>query len=207
MYVADPMCSWCWGFSPVMAAVAERFADRAPVAVRLGGLATGASRVMDAANKSMVREHWRHVEEATGQPFNHGFFSWDGFVYDTEPACRAVVAARRLASDRALPFLKHLHAAFYCDNRDITQPDTLCDLAEDFGFERARFTDEAEHEGTHRETQSDFSFVRRIGITGFPALLGLADERLTAITVGYRPLEEVQAVVETWLGTAGLAAT
>ncbi len=25
VYVADPMCSWCWGFSPVIDAIRERF--------------------------------------------------------------------------------------------------------------------------------------------------------------------------------------
>ena len=24
LYVMDPMCSWCWGFAPVVAALAEQ---------------------------------------------------------------------------------------------------------------------------------------------------------------------------------------
>ena len=28
VYFADPMCSWCYGFAPVIAALAERFEGR-----------------------------------------------------------------------------------------------------------------------------------------------------------------------------------
>jgi putative protein-disulfide isomerase len=28
VYFADPVCSWCYGFSPVIAALAERFEGR-----------------------------------------------------------------------------------------------------------------------------------------------------------------------------------
>ena len=31
VYFADPMCSWCYGFSPVITALAERFEDRLPL--------------------------------------------------------------------------------------------------------------------------------------------------------------------------------
>ena len=29
LYFADPMCSWCWGFNPVMARVREAYGERA----------------------------------------------------------------------------------------------------------------------------------------------------------------------------------
>ena len=31
LYVADPMCSWCWGFSPVIDKIDETFGETAPV--------------------------------------------------------------------------------------------------------------------------------------------------------------------------------
>ena len=95
IYVADPMCSWCWGFSPVIAELARRYNTEAGMHVIAGGLRPGATQAMDAAHKTTVREHWQHVEERTGQPFDYTFFERDGFVYDTEPACRALVTVRR----------------------------------------------------------------------------------------------------------------
>ena len=38
VYFADPMCSWCYGFSPVITALAERFEGRLGLQVVMGGL-------------------------------------------------------------------------------------------------------------------------------------------------------------------------
>ena len=46
VYFADPMCSWCYGFSPVIAALAERFEDRLPLQVVMGGLRAGNTEPM-----------------------------------------------------------------------------------------------------------------------------------------------------------------
>jgi len=41
IYFADPMCSWCWGFAPVIAQVRERYGEALPVRLVLGGLRPG----------------------------------------------------------------------------------------------------------------------------------------------------------------------
>ena len=45
VYLADPMCSWCYGFSPVIAAIAERFEDRMPLQLVMGGLRASAQLI------------------------------------------------------------------------------------------------------------------------------------------------------------------
>ena len=39
LYVMDPMCSWCWGFAPVVEALAEQAAAAGvPLQIVVGGL-------------------------------------------------------------------------------------------------------------------------------------------------------------------------
>ena len=38
VYFADPMCSWCWGFSPVIEAISEQFGTSLPIRLIMGGL-------------------------------------------------------------------------------------------------------------------------------------------------------------------------
>jgi len=40
-YFADPMCSWCWGFTPAIGAIKESYSDRLKIALMLGGLRPG----------------------------------------------------------------------------------------------------------------------------------------------------------------------
>ncbi len=120
VYFADPMCSWCYGFSPVIGAIAERFEDRMPLHLVMGGLRAGNASPMRPEDKDYIRSAWTRVNGATNQPFDFGFFERDGFVYDTEPACRAVVTARRLMPNLALGFMGRIQQAFYAENRDMT---------------------------------------------------------------------------------------
>ena len=74
LYIADPMCSWCYGFSPVITTLAERFADRLPVRVMVGGLRAGNTQAMRAQDKEYIRGAWTRVNQASGQPFDFAFF-------------------------------------------------------------------------------------------------------------------------------------
>jgi putative protein-disulfide isomerase len=58
LYFADPMCSWCWGFSPVIAAIARLSGERAPIRLVVGGLRTGETRPLNARTKAYIRHHW-----------------------------------------------------------------------------------------------------------------------------------------------------
>jgi len=199
LYVADPMCSWCWGFSPVIAAVAERYADHAPVEVILGGLRAGNTAPMDATAKATIRQHWEHVHDASGQPFDCAFFDRQDFVYDTEPACRAVVVMRSLNSELALPYLARVHGAFYRENRDVTAMEPLAELAAEFGIEIDDFRNAFQDRETRSATEGDFLRSARMGVRAFPTLLGCDGDRLVVLTSGYQPLSDLVPSLDRWV--------
>lgn len=206
LYVADPMCSWCWGFSPVIDKIEEIFGETAPVRVMVGGLRPGTPHAMRDKDKEAVREHWEHVQEASGQPFDFGFFDQDGFIYDTEPSCRAVVAARKLDEAKTLPFLAHLHRAFYVENRNTAKEDELADIAGAFGFDRDAFHAELTSPDTREETQGDFWFAQSSGITGFPTLLAVEDKQAMLVTAGYLPWDALEKPLAGWVSGEGAQA-
>ncbi len=112
LYFANPMCSWCWGFAPVIRHIVHEHREEVRLTVALGALGHGQGP-MRPQDKAAVREHWEHVHALTGQPFDFGFFDREGFVYDTEPPCRAVAVVRAQRPALALPYLEALHRAFY----------------------------------------------------------------------------------------------
>lgn len=198
LYFADPMCSWCWGFAPVIAALAAACADAAPIRFCAGGLRAFEQREMDARSRAYVRHHWEEVAAQTGQPFDFAFFEREHFVYDTEPACRAVVAMRNLAPPSALAYLAAVQRAFYAENRDVTAEDVLAELAAPFadaGDFRAVFRapeiDEA--------TRADFRLVPGLGIQGFPTVVLQHDRQLVALTTGWQPFAALEAPLRAWL--------
>ena len=200
VYFADPMCSWCWGFAPVLDAIAADHPDL-PIRLVLGGLRPFTRTAMDAAAMQSTRRHWEHVAAASGQPFDFGFFDRTGFVYDTEPAARAVVAARRLQPGRTFALMWAIAHGFYAENRDVTEAATLADLAEATGFERETFLAAFEDEATKAETLQDFAIAQQSGVTGFPTLLAgpQHDGSFLPVTVGYQDPQAVLARIGMWL--------
>jgi len=185
-YYADPLCSWCYGFGPELAKLLDRRPDL-PLAIVMGGLRPFNREPMSLAFRTMLREHWNHVAVATGLPFSQAVLERDDFIYDTEPACRAVVTARQLFPAQALATMKAIQLAFYRDGRDTTAPDVLADIAADCGYDRATFLAAFDSEPMRRETRSDFAATQSLGVAGFPTLALSRGEELYLVTSGYVP--------------------
>jgi putative protein-disulfide isomerase len=204
IYFADPMCSWCWGFSPVIGEIRARFGADLPIRLVMGGLRPGNTVPMDDAARARTRAHWEHVTEASGQPFDFAFFDRPGFVYDSEPPSRAVVALRRHGMEAALDGLAALHAALYARNLDVTNPATLMHIAGEMGFDREAFAADLASPEVAEETRADFALARRAGVAGFPTLIAGrgADNRYDLITYGFQRGETVLPSLERWLAAA-----
>jgi putative protein-disulfide isomerase len=184
LYIADPMCSWCYGFGPELAKLVARHPD-ATLRLVMGGLRPFNRDTMSAEFREMLRGHWRHVATASGLPFSEATLDRADFVYDTEPACRAVVAARNMDSSRAYAYLKAVQSAFYRDGRDVTNGETLADIAAETGYERDTFRMLFDSPLTEEETRGDFQATQSLGVSGFPTLGVSFGSQLYLVTSGY----------------------
>jgi putative protein-disulfide isomerase len=206
IYFADPMCSWCYGFSPVIDQIRQAYGRALPIRVVMGGLRPGTDIPMTAKAKAEIVGHWNHVHEATGLPFDAAVLERQGFVYDTDPAARAVVVVRRESEELAVRYLAAAQRAFYAENRDVTSADVLADLAADFGLDREAFLAAWTSEEAKQETWRDYAISHRAGVTGFPTLVGgpNAEGVYGVVTRGFAPAEQVLAVLRDWI--SGIAA-
>ncbi len=200
IYIADPMCSWCYGFGKELSALMTDSPDM-EVRIVVGGLRAGNTKVMDEAMKTYMLSHWTRVAAASGLPFLHeALMVRQGFVYDTEPACRAVVAARLLAPDmNILKVFRAIQHAFYAEGADVTRGDVLARIASkamtDMGLatDAARFLAMWESEMAIAETHADFDQASAWGITGFPSLMLQKDGELYPVASGYMRTDALAA--------------
>jgi putative protein-disulfide isomerase len=184
LYIADPMCSWCYGFGPELAKLIARHPD-AEVDLVMGGLRPFNTQPATADFRAMLREHWHHVATASGLPFSEAALEKPGFVYDTEPACRAVVTARNTDAAKAFGYLKAVQAAFYRDGRDVTSGDALADIAGECGFERDTFRMHVDSQRMRDATRADFARTQSLGVSGFPTLGVVHGDQVYLVTSGY----------------------
>jgi len=199
IYVMDPMCSWCWGFAPVVQALREQAQTRGVrTELVVGGLRQERT-AMDGPARERTISYWHAVHEASGQPFDFEAGLPEGLVYDTEPACRAVVAARTFDADLAWRLAGSIQHAFYVEGRNVTLPQTLVEVAEEAGIPRIEFADRFDAQAVRDATVADFDWSRNLGIAGFPTLLAEHAGQWALLTNGYQPLEALAPLLARWL--------
>lgn len=200
IYVVDPMCSWCWGFSPVIEEIVRRYQEQCTIKVLLGGLRPGNTERFDERRRAYILSHWHAVHERTGQPFTFNFHPEPSFVYDTEPPSRAMIVVRKLAQDREFVFLNSVQEAFYVKNEDVTDAEVLADLASTQGIERDRFLKGFNDSAIKQSVWQEFDLARQMGVSGFPALLGQNGTERIRFTHGYQPAGVLVPLIDEWLG-------
>lgn len=219
IYIADPMCSWCYGFGPQLNALLDALPGT-QLDIVTGGLRAYNTEILDNATTATILTHWKHVEEASGLPFSTESMMRPGFIYDTEPACRAVVTARILGEDlpsRSILDVFHaIQRAFYAEGRDVTNLQVLAEigasaltaasgrngLAEQpiAPIDNTEFLNVLSAASTISETRQDFAQAQRWGIQGYPALVMEHDAKLHLICSGYTKtavlIERIAAITQ-----------
>lgn len=197
-YFADPMCSWCWGLSPVIEAIREDYRERMKIALILGGLRSETEAMSDE-RRTEIFQHWHDVNALSGQAFQFEGALPAGFVYDTEPACRAVVAAASLKAEATFPIFKAIQSAFYTAAQDVTQAAVLAGLAEANGVATAPFLQAFDSDAVKQKTLAHFHMARQLGVHSFPTLVLQDEEGHQLLTAGYRPLAELRPKIDAFL--------
>lgn len=200
IYIMDPMCSWCWGFSPVLQALAEQAAAKGVgLTIRAGGLRPNEKIGLTSNKADYILGHWRAVQERTGQPVTLEGALPEGFIYNTEPGDRALVTARNLDASKLWSFVKLLQQSFYVDLQDITQAQVIVNLAEQAGYSKKDFAQAFDGAQMRQATVEEFEWVANLGISGFPTLLAEHKGQLALLTNGYQPLEPLAELLGRWL--------
>lgn len=199
IYVGDPMCSWCYGFTSVIQSLRAKFADRARFRLVMGGLRPDGTHVADQRYTAFLRGHWTEIQECTGQPFSLAILDRTGWIYDTEKACRAVVAMRMLRSGSEWDYFAAAQKGFYHHNHDPNDPMSFARIAERFSVDPDEFLLAYHGAAAATGTQDDFGWARDMGVNSFPTVLVHDARGFAALTIGYRPIEVLEGPLAGWL--------
>lgn len=186
VYVHDPMCSWCWGFRPVLMALREDLPQGLGFERLLGGLAPDSDVPMGAEMRAYLQQTWHRIQERIpGTRFNFQFWSQCEPRRSTWPACRAVVAARRCdpAGEEAMIFA--IQQAYYLQARNPSDRETLVALAGEIGLDQARFLHFMDDPQTQAQFEQEMRRAHAMGADSFPSLRLQMGERSWPVAVNY----------------------
>jgi putative protein-disulfide isomerase len=198
IYIGDPMCSWCYGFTNVIQTIRAKYMDRAKVTLVMGGLRPDGTHVVDDRYRTFLKGHWQEISERTGQPFDLSILDNTGWIYDTEKPCRAVVTVRQLKPELEWEYFAATQKAFYHENHDPNDPESFARIAAKFDIDRKAFLQAYADKVSVDATEEDFRWAKSVGVDGFPTVLVRDERGIAALTVGYRPLRVLEGPLEHW---------
>jgi len=190
--VVDPMCSWCWGFAPVLEHLQKSLPQTTKLTVCMGGLRSNGDQAWTQEFRDFLQQSWQQVHQQTGQEFNFDFLKRDHFDYNTEPACRAVLSVATLDAGKTFSFLHQLQKSFYQEGRDITQDDTLAKIAEELEINKEEFLALFSSKSMQEKTLFDSYKARSMGASSFPSLVFIDEQGHLYLLKGYRSFEEIK---------------
>lgn len=182
IYCYDAYCGWCYGFSKVMTRLYEEYKDRFDFEVLSGGMIPKDSAQHIGVMASYIDGAYLRVEEMTGVKFGEDYL-WhiknpdksDWFPHSEKPAI-ALAIYRDYHPDDAVMFAADLQYALHYEGRDLTDDEAYRHLLEKYNIPAEEFYEKLHSEAYLDKALHDFSLVKQLQVTGFPAVLLQVDE-------------------------------
>jgi putative protein-disulfide isomerase len=194
IYIGDTMCSWCYGIAPELAKIKNNHPEIEFRTINGGLRPYNTEKAIDMAD--FLKSHWVEIEERTGQVFSHKILEDPNFVYDTEPASRAVIVARAMNPAIEFDFFAAVQTAFYRDNENTNELPTFIKIAKQFELDQNRFEELFHSQEIKESTKADFQVSQQMGIKNFPSLVLKKGAEFTLIAGGFETAENIEKTIE-----------
>ncbi|MDQ3048338.1 MAG: DsbA family protein [Bacteroidota bacterium] len=199
IYVYDPLCGWCYGFSPVIKKIREEYNEKIDFNILSGGMVIGEREGMIGDFADYILSAIPRVEEYTGVVFGEGYKSKlrdkSLFQSSLKPSI-ATEVFKSFNLDQAISFASEIQQIHYTEGDDLQGDAVYSKIAGRYGIDEKEFQKRMESNEYRNKTLNAFSYIKGWEITGFPAVLMVKDEKYYLIAKGYLPYEDLKSTIE-----------
>lgn len=202
-YFFDPLCGWCYGFSPAIAEVYSQWQDKATFRVIAGGMVRGERSGPISNVSAYLKKAYPDVEARCGVQFGAGFLKQleVGTLWmDSLPPSRALAVYREMGSQHELRYAAHLQHAIYSEGHEPNDLQGWAERAEQFGLKHghtaADFLAQLEDPSSLEKAEAGFYESQQFGVQGFPSVVVHSADQYYLIARGYRPASELFPILD-----------
>jgi putative protein-disulfide isomerase len=199
IYVYDPLCGWCYGFSTTMKKLSAEYQDTFEFEVISGGMMTGDRVGPLSQMSSYIKKSYKRLEDMTGIKFGKPYLKMldEGtYISNSLPPSIALMIVKTMNPEKSLAFAHDLQAALYLDGKDLNKSEVLSDLAEKYGYNKVEFEAMLKNPSYEALAKQDFNKVSNWGISGFPTLLYQNSDSLYMLCNGYQDFEPLKKTID-----------
>jgi putative protein-disulfide isomerase len=196
IYIFDPLCGWCYGFSPVMQKIYAEFKSDYDFLVLSGGMITGDRVGPIGLVAPYIKEAYKSVEQTTGVKFGEKFLNEilakGEAVFNSALPARALATFRLFKPHESLAFASQLQKAIYYDGINLYHDESYGQIAEGFGIDLTSFIQKMKEPQIEEIVNNEFEMVAGMGIRAFPSVVLRKGKELSLISTGYKDYEDMR---------------
>jgi len=197
IYFYDPLCGWCFGFSPVMSEIQDAYGDKLDIEVISGGLfldlRAGAVNTVAPHIKSGA---YKSVELQTrvmfGKPFLDNVFGDGTLVLNSLPPVIALSIVREVYPEHELKFASLLLELVYVFGKDPTDTMELAVCATKIGFDTAGFETKMKDPKYENAAREEFEAFKNHPYSAMPSVVLVHNGKEHLISRGYMNFEDLK---------------
>jgi len=203
IYCYDAWCGWCYGFSPVIKSLHEKYKNQFDFETLSGGMIPVESTQHIGKIAGYIKDAYKTVEEMTGIRFGDDFL-WhinnpdlSDWYPNSEMAAIAMSILKDINLARSIEFAADLQFALYSEGRDLTDPEAYRHLIEKYEFDPKVFYENLKSDEYKEKAYYDFSLIKQLNVTGFPTLFIQTNEsKLYMISRGYSDEKSIEKRIQ-----------
>lgn len=198
-YVYDPLCSWCYGFSPVIKKIKNTYEEQFDFQVISGGMQSGERKQPVSAIRDYLKGAYKNVTERTGVEFGEQFMEVleeGNRMLDSVPPSIALSIVKDLKPAETLNFAATIQEAIYYDGFNWNLVDEYFPYLKQYDIAPEVFKQKFEDPLYKEKTLEDFKLAANFGVTGFPSVILKKEDKYYLIAQGFVPYEQLKATIE-----------
>lgn len=198
-YFYDPLCSWCYGFSPVIKAFQEKYKSQMDFEIISGGMVKGESEKPIGDMSDFIRDAHQRIETTSGVEFGPGFkrrLDEGTTVFSSVPGAVALSVFKSFDEEQAISYASDIQYAIYHDGIDPNDQAEYAKLAEAYGISTEEFLSRMQKDEFRKDAYDDFSVAQQFGVKGYPTTVLFAKNEYFLLSRGYTNLETLEKTLE-----------
>jgi putative protein-disulfide isomerase len=207
IYCYDAYCGWCYGFSPVIKKIAEKYKIQLAADVLSGGMILPEKPTHIGIAAGYISKAYKNVEELTGIKFGSDYL-WhinnpddsDWYPSSEKPAI-AMCIFKEFYPERSIEFAADLQFALHYEGRDLTDDEAYLHLLEKYSIHPEVFYEKLASEEYKEMAYYEFSLMKQLQVTGYPCVfIQTADLKFVMVARGYTDYETLKERIDKVLG-------
>ncbi|MCC6290188.1 MAG: DsbA family protein [Chitinophagaceae bacterium] len=192
IYCYDAYCCWCYGFSPIISKLKEKYQQYIDFEVISGGMILPGKPAHISTMAAFFTETYKAVETTTGITFGKDFL-WhiendsdsDWFPNSEKPAI-AMCVFKKYNPDKAVDFAADLQHALFFEGRDLCDNEAYRHLLHRYNIPEDEFYRQMQQPEYKEQAAEEFALCKQLKVAGFPALfLQTSGSKIYTLANGY----------------------